>query len=120
MGVALKLEIDFLTGTNLHTLDLMIQELIDIVCLCLPRLHLWGHSHNSYGIRKPGEVDRDQKLEALSVCAPTMNGTFQLAHHPVVIDIHAPRHDDEAKTGATVGNYRVGLLNATSEPNQFR
>jgi len=55
------------------------------------KLHIWGHSHNSYGIRYPGDyVKVHSKLHpvhALSVCAPIMNGRFKPRNLPVVIDI---------------------------------
>jgi hypothetical protein len=48
------------------------------------KLHIWGHSHNSYGVTyhesKTGKV-------ALSICAATMDASFDLSHPPIVVDI---------------------------------
>eukprot|EP01032_Pedospumella_encystans_P008311 gene8311-9883_t len=55
------------------------------------KLHIWGHSHNSYGIRYPGDHVKVHSqlhpVHALSVCAPIMNGRFKPRNLPVVIDI---------------------------------
>lgn len=54
-------------------------------------IHLCGHNHNSYGIRYTGSslVDNTScnKKLPLSVCAPLMDGAFNLKNRPVVLDI---------------------------------
>lgn len=55
------------------------------------KLHIWGHNHNSYGIRYAGDflkVHRQQKvLQAMSICVPIMDGNFRMRNLPVVIDL---------------------------------
>lgn len=56
----------------------------DLLC---PSVHLWGHNHRSYGVRKRGESIRNKAVKALSVCAPIMGGSFRLQNPPVVLDL---------------------------------
>jgi len=55
------------------------------------KIHIWGHSHNSYGIRYPGDAvwvhSQLFPINSLSVCVPIMNGRFKLRNLPVVLDI---------------------------------
>lgn len=54
-------------------------------------VHIWGHSHNSYGVRYPGDKLRARHTKyndnALSICVPLMDGRFRLRNLPVVIDL---------------------------------
>ena len=49
------------------------------------KLHLCGHSHNSYGLKHKLSDDGESKI--LSVCAPIHDGHFRMRHLPVIIDI---------------------------------
>jgi predicted phosphodiesterase len=50
-------------------------------------IHLWGHAHNSYGIRRPPEVLKGHPVVSLSVCVPIMDRRFDPSHMPVVLDL---------------------------------
>lgn len=69
------------------------------------KIHIWGHSHNSYGIRYPGDAVKVHSqlfpVSALSICAPIMNGRFKLRNLPVVVDIpKESKRLDEIPTAA--------------------
>jgi len=55
------------------------------------KIHIWGHSHNSYGVRFDTGTSINElnsmKSATLSVCAPVMDGVFQLTQPPIVLDI---------------------------------
>ena len=51
------------------------------------QIHIWGHSHNSYGIRRPPDMLKGHPVRSLSICAPIMDRRFQPSHLPVVLDI---------------------------------
>jgi predicted phosphodiesterase len=55
------------------------------------KIHIWGHAHNSYGVRYPGDKLRSRYKEyndnALSICVPLMDGRFRMRNLPVVIDL---------------------------------
>ena len=63
----------------------------DLISKVTHKIHIWGHSHNSYGIRYPGDQLRVGRvtytLNQLSICVPMMNGRFRMRNLPVVIDI---------------------------------
>lgn len=56
-------------------------------------VHLWGHSHSSYGIRMPPEILKGKPILNLSICAPIMDKHFRPAHLPVVLDINCISKD---------------------------
>lgn len=59
----------------------------DLVTRIPHRLHLWGHLHNSYGVRRPGrKAIFGKDVQAPSVCAPIMDGKFKMSNLPIVID----------------------------------
>lgn len=53
------------------------------------KIHIWGHAHNSYGIRFEGGdmPHQNQSFNSLSICAPLMDGNFNLNQLPIVIDV---------------------------------
>lgn len=61
------------------------------------KVHIWGHSHNSYGIRYAGDFLKTYRqpkvLHSLSICVPIMNGNFRMRNLPVVIDL--PKASEE-------------------------
>ena len=73
------------------------------------KIHLWGHNHNSYGIRFPGDILNNQPVPSLSICSPIMNGSFSLKNSPIVIDIPMDMSDvsipsrDEVKINDSFG-----------------
>ena len=93
-------------------------------------LHIWGHSHNSYGIRFPGDVisvhKKKHPVTSLSICAPLMDGRFNMSNLPIVIDIpkdptklkEIPTHDKIMQARALqVQNSMtkpLGMVTATS------
>ena len=56
------------------------------------KIHIWGHAHNAYGIRFPGTKLRGNDIISLSICASSMDGSYNLTHLPIIIDI--PRNPD--------------------------
>ena len=50
-------------------------------------VHVWGHNHNSYGVRRPPATLKGHPVRALSICAPIMDRKFNPAHLPVVLDV---------------------------------
>lgn len=50
-------------------------------------IHLFGHSHSSYGIRIPPEILKGHPVVSLQICVPIMNKYFRPAHLPIVLDI---------------------------------
>jgi predicted phosphodiesterase len=52
-------------------------------------VHLWGHAHNAYGVRKPPKFLRGQPVVSLSICAPILDKKFRPVHYPIVLDIPA-------------------------------
>lgn len=52
-------------------------------------VHLWGHAHNSYGIRRPPMTLKGKSVVSLSICAPIMDKYFRPSHLPVVLDLSA-------------------------------
>lgn len=55
------------------------------------KLHIWGHNHNSYGIRYAGDFlkvhHQPKVLQSMSICVPIMDGNFRMRNMPVVIDL---------------------------------
>ena len=45
-----------------------------------PRVHVWGHIHNYYGVEEVGET--------LSVNASSVDGKYTQSHAPIVVDIN--------------------------------
>lgn len=72
------------------------------------KIHIWGHSHNSYGIRYPGDSLLIQKspvpVTTLSICVPIMNGRFQMRNLPVVTDL--PKSSEELHSIPTAEQVR--------------
>lgn len=56
-------------------------------------VHLWGHNHNSYGIRYPPMQIRGKPVLSLSICVPIMDKSFRPVQLPVVLDIRVPPKD---------------------------
>lgn len=56
-----------------------------------PKLHIWGHAHGAYGVRKPGESIWGYTMRNISVNASIMNTSYNPHNHPVVIDIPASK-----------------------------
>ena len=56
-------------------------------------VHLWGHSHSSYGIRMPPTILKGKPVLNLSICVPIMDKNFRPTHLPVVLDISAASRD---------------------------
>jgi hypothetical protein len=50
-------------------------------------MHLWGHAHRAYGVRKPGTKIRDEECKSLSICACIMDGTYQPVNKMIVVDV---------------------------------
>jgi hypothetical protein len=76
------------------------------------KVHIWGHNHNSYGVRYPGDSLLGRSVTSLSVCAPMMDGHFKLRHLPIVLDlprdpaaISVPSHD---RVTARISDQRDG------------
>ena len=44
-----------------------------------PKIHICGHIHNQYGVRKVGDT--------LSINASIVNGKYKLSHAPIVLDV---------------------------------
>jgi hypothetical protein len=63
----------------------------DLVHRVKHKVHIWGHSHNSYGVRYPGDQLKVKgqavSVNSLSICAPLMNGRFRMRNLPIVIDL---------------------------------
>lgn len=51
------------------------------------RVHFWGHAHNAYGIRFPGQMLRGHLVLSLSVSASVMDSSFSVRHSPIIVDI---------------------------------
>jgi hypothetical protein len=51
------------------------------------KIHIWGHAHNAYGIRFPGEYLRNEPIKSLSICAPIMDKSYNLSHLPIILDV---------------------------------
>jgi hypothetical protein len=51
------------------------------------KVHIWGHAHNAYGIRFPGEYLRNEPIQSLSICAPIMDRHYNLSHLPIILDV---------------------------------
>jgi hypothetical protein len=50
-------------------------------------VHLFGHNHNSYGIRRPPSVLKGEPVMSLSICAPIMDKMYRPTQLPIVLDI---------------------------------
>ena len=80
-----------------ETVDILVThgQCEDLTSTIPHKIHIWGHSHNSYGIRYPGDKMLTQKQHytssALSICAPIMNGRFKMRNLPVIIDFPCDR-----------------------------
>jgi predicted phosphodiesterase len=55
-------------------------------------VHLWGHAHSSYGVRRPPMVLNGSTVRSLSICAPIMDKYFRPAHLPFVLDMPSKRN----------------------------
>jgi predicted phosphodiesterase len=69
----------------------------EIVSNVKHKIHIWGHNHNSYGIRYAGDTLTTRKgklypIQSLSICAPIMDGKFRLSNLPIIIDIPRDRN----------------------------
>lgn len=47
------------------------------------KLHVWGHAHEFYGVRK---LTNSANHSWLSVCACSMNGRYDISNSPIIID----------------------------------
>ena len=65
-------------------------------------VHLWGHSHSSYGIRMPPTILKGKPVLNLSICVPIMDKHFRPTHLPVVLDISAVSKDFQQFSSNTV------------------
>lgn len=54
-------------------------------------VHLWGHAHSSYGVRRPPMVLNGSAVSSLSICAPIMDKFYQPAHLPFILDMPTKR-----------------------------
>lgn len=54
-------------------------------------VHLWGHAHSSYGVRRPPMILNGRAVRSLSICAPIMDKHFRPAHLPFVLDMPTKR-----------------------------
>ena len=68
------------------------------------KVHLFGHNHNSYGIRYPGEynLSGQARVSALSICAPLMDGSYNLKHLPIVLDVPLDLKDGDVPHSSVV------------------
>ena len=94
-------------------------------------VHLWGHAHNSYGIRRPPSVLKGHPVRSLSICVPIMDKKFNPTYLPVVLDMpsHSNVLDKERntfsstmstagnKTPSTAGGPNANILPVPSLPS---